>query len=257
MITPPYYASQVKKSIQQAMVTKFLAIVLVIGLLLSFSYVFITTGFDREALASNLTTDSILSKINSERKKANLRALKVDPKLTMAAENKAEDMGSKLYFDHYSPVGKRGISFISDTGLKYKMAAENLAVLFSDSQELVESWMASFTHKKNILKPEFELTGIGLYAGTFEGYKTTYVVQFFADNPQPASIKPATNLKGTAPNELKVAAPVQETPKELSEEEKQAIIKEENKKQFQNNFENTKQENITDIQTILGELSDK
>lgn len=260
MITPPYsttHVSHVRKSIKFAVATKFLSVVLIIGILLSFSYVLITANFEKQAQASNLTSDNILGLINSERKKANLKALSLDPKLMLAAENKAEDMGVKLYFDHYSPTGKRGISFITDTGLKYQIAAENLAVLFSDSQELVASWMDSPTHKKNILKPEFELTGIGLFAGTFEGYKTTFVVQFFADNVQPAAaITEIGTLKSTPPVALKQEpVEIQAAPPELTQEQKDAIKKEQEQKQFQDNFEKTKQDNISDIKSVLDGLA--
>lgn len=254
MIVAPHIAD-FKRHVEKLIVLKTLTLILICVILLSFSYLLVTTDFEKEAQASNLSTDNILGLINVERSKAKLTVLKFDPKLVLAADNKARDMGIKSYFDHYSPTGKRGLSFIADTGLKYQTAGENLAVLFSDSQDLVTSWMNSATHKKNILNPNFQLTGIGLYTGTFEGYQTTFIVQFFADSYLP--VKPVA--KKAQPQSKPVSIPVKEEPKpvvvkEPTEEEKQAILKQEQDKQFNDNFEKTKQQNTLDIQSAVRNL---
>ena len=235
---------------------KFVSGLLVVVILIVTSYFFVITNFEKQAAASNFTADTILELINGERNKAKLEPLKLDPKLMLAANKKAEDMSVKIYFDHYSPAGKRGLSFITDTGIAPKIAAENLAVLFSDSQELVDSWMGSPTHKSNILKPEFKFTGIGIYPGTFEGYKTNFVVQFFADeytSPKTQVINKVQKAEVKAVPEIKEIKP--EIAKEPTAEEKEAILKLEQQRLFEENFEITKRESTNDIQNALKGLN--
>lgn len=235
---------------------RFVSSLLIIVILSISTYFFVITNFEKQAAASSFNTDTILELINGERKKAKLEPLKLDPKLITAANKKAEDMSVKIYFDHYSPAGKRGLSFITDTGFSSKIAAENLAVLFSDSQELVDSWMNSPTHKKNILNPDFEFTGIGIYPGTFEGYKTNFVVQFFADGYTPPKTQVVNKVQKA---EVKVVPEIKEIKpeivKEPTAEEKEAILKLEQKRLFEENFEITKRESTNDIQNALKGLN--
>jgi hypothetical protein len=131
---------------------------------------------------------------NQERQSQNLQTLAVNPILNEAAEMKAEDMATKGYFAHTSPEGKTPWYWLQKVGYKYQYAGENLAINFSDSKDVTDAWMASPTHKANIVKGNYTEIGTGIATGIYEGKETVFVTQVYA-NPLPEVFKPAEPAK--------------------------------------------------------------
>jgi uncharacterized protein YkwD len=104
------------------------------------------------------------------------KALKLDPKLSFVAQTKANDMVNKDYFGHTTPDGHRFFYFFQQLNYSYQSAGENLAVDYKNNKEVVDAWMASSSHKANIINPRFTKVGIGI-AHKGEHY---YIVQLFA-----------------------------------------------------------------------------
>lgn len=121
----------------------------------------------------------VVALTNGERTANLLGQLTESPLLTQAAQAKANDMASKGYFSHTGPDGQMPWSWFTEVGYDYRYAGENLAVRFSDSKQVVDAWMASPTHKANIVKPQYTEIGIGIADGTYQGRPVTFVVQFF------------------------------------------------------------------------------
>jgi len=138
------------------------------------------------AVLANLT--------NEERQNQNLETLAVNKKLNSAAEMKAIDMASKGYFAHTSPDGKTPWYWLEKAGYKYQYAGENLAINFSDSKDVTDAWMASPTHKANIVKGKYTEVGTGIATGIYEGRETVFVAQVYA-NPLPEVFKQSENKK--------------------------------------------------------------
>jgi hypothetical protein len=105
--------------------------------------------------------------------------LKVNPLLTLAAQNKANDMAKNGYFSHVTPQGKTPWQWISEAGYSYAYAGENLAVNFTESEEVNKAWLNSPSHRANIVNSKFTEIGIATAEGYYEGHKATYVVQMF------------------------------------------------------------------------------
>lgn len=137
--------------------------------LINFGYVF----------ATPINSQTLVNLTNKSRQELGENSLRVNLKLTQAAENKAQDMLASDYFEHYSPLGKSPWSFIKSAGYDYLMAGENLAMDFSSSEGIHNAWMASESHKNNIIKKEYEEIGIAAINGDFNGHETTMVVQMF------------------------------------------------------------------------------
>jgi len=125
-------------------------------------------------LASGIDTGILVSLTNQSRADAGLPALTVDPKLTSAAQSKAQYMLDNQIFAHGDPW-----SFIKGAGYDYLYAGENIAVDFTTSESIHNAWMASPSHRANILRSEYENIGIAAIGGTFEGNETVMVVQMF------------------------------------------------------------------------------
>ena len=123
---------------------------------------------------------------NEQRTDNGITALTVSPLLTQAAQDKANDMAAKGYFSHVSPSGELPWAWFEQVGYNYQFAGENLAINFTDSQDVVNAWMLSPEHRANILKQDYTQIGIGIAQGMYQGEETTFVVEFFG-TPEPAS----------------------------------------------------------------------
>jgi hypothetical protein len=124
---------------------------------------------------------------NEDRTNESLTQLTENPLLVEAAQKKAADMAAKGYFAHVSPEGIEPWFWLQSVGYSYKAAGENLAVHFEDSEAVNKAWMASPSHRANIVNPEFTEIGIGTAVGMFEGRETLFVAEFFG-KPAGASL---------------------------------------------------------------------
>jgi hypothetical protein len=152
--------------------------------------------------ATDITVDKIVQLVNEQRAKNNLDPLTVSTELSTAATAKAADMFKNNYWAHVSPTGTTPWQFITGSGYKYIYAGENLAKNFNASQEVVDAWMNSPTHRANLLKPEYKEIGMAVVNGKLQGDETTLVVQEFgsrsveiAHQTSEQPIKPQVNPK--------------------------------------------------------------
>ncbi len=147
---------------------------------------------------------------NEDREEESLPALTVDPLLVEAAKAKANDMAENGYFAHTSPKGIDPWHWFHQVGYDYQYAGENLAVNFSDSDNVEEAWMNSPEHRANILNGKFTHIGIATAVGTYKDKKTTFVVQMFGT---PRSAQAATPVRvAEAPDVLPTIPEVPEEP---------------------------------------------
>ena len=144
-----------------------------------FSLAFLSLSPAAPALSSAITQANIISLTNQSRTEFGISELKSSPFLSLAAQKKADNMAAEGYFSHTSPDGRQPWDFIKEQDYKYLMAGENLAVNFTEAENVEEAWMNSPGHKANILNKNFKEIGIGIAQGQYLGKTTTFVVQMF------------------------------------------------------------------------------
>ncbi len=137
--------------------------------------------------SSAVTADNVISLTNAARSALGLSKLHVDDRLSRAAAGKAEDMVLNHYFAHTSPAGLTPWTWIRGQKYDYRQAGENLAVHLFSAEGVQEGWMASPTHRDNIVSSKYEDIGVGVARGVYEGYDTVFVVQMFGALKQPAT----------------------------------------------------------------------
>lgn len=103
----------------------------------------------------------VLRLVNVERAKVGLPALKNDWELARVAEYKSQDMYDKRYFSHTSPTYGSPFTMMKNFGITYKSAGENIAKGQRSASEVVNAWMNSEGHRKNILSSNFTHIGVG------------------------------------------------------------------------------------------------
>jgi len=140
-------------------------------------------------LVSTVLPATVVELTNDERLEVNQAPLRRSATLDAAAQMKAAHMAENEYFSHYSPDGVSPWFWFDQSGYTYAHAGENLAIHFTDSTEVVDAWMRSPSHKKNIVSGIYTEIGVGTARGEFEGFETVYVVQLFG-TPGAALVAP-------------------------------------------------------------------
>jgi uncharacterized YkwD family protein len=103
----------------------------------------------------------VIDLTNNERKKNGLPSLKADGSLSKVAQTKSNDMETKHYFSHTSPTYGSPFDMMRDFGVTYKSAGENIAMGQPTAQAVVNAWMNSEGHRKNILSANYTNIGVG------------------------------------------------------------------------------------------------
>src|SRR3989344_245548 len=136
---------------------------------------------------STITVNRIVQLTNAERKQEGLSELSINSKLAQAAQLKGEDMLAHDYFAHISPTGVTPWFWMAKTGYAYEVAGENLAIDFTEAEDVVAAWMASPSHHDNMLRADYLETGVAVVSGEFEGGTSIVVVHMFG-KPQSGKV---------------------------------------------------------------------
>lgn len=129
--------------------------------------------------ASRIDPEKIIELTNNQRLNAGAEIVKINNELNSAATAKVNDMFANNYWAHVSPTGTEPWYFITQSGYKYLHAGENLARDFSSADDIVKAWMASPTHRQNLLDKRYKEMGLAVKDGFINGVETTIVVQMF------------------------------------------------------------------------------
>ena len=94
-------------------------------------------------------TQQVVDLVNAERAKEGLSPLTIDPKVEKAATVRANEIQSN--FDHTRPNGSSFSTALTEQGVNYRGAGENIAWGQRTPQEVVTAWMNSPGHRANIM----------------------------------------------------------------------------------------------------------
>lgn len=155
--------------------------------------------------AANISIEEVVRLTNQKRVEHGLSPLTLNQQLVAGATAKGADMLARDYWAHVAPDGTEPWQFFAEAGYKYRYAGENLARDFSNATSAIEAWMASPSHKENLLSNKYSEIGIAVVEGDLAGADTTIIVQFFgtrqgmATGVQTASAKTAVVPEVTEP----------------------------------------------------------
>lgn len=117
---------------------------------------------------------TLIEAINSVRAANGLAKLRIDLRLERAARAHSRDMIRRGYFSH-GAFARRMAAF----HVRGPSVGENLAWSTGTqarASAVVAHWLASPTHRANVLRPGFRRIGIGRIRGTFGGRQGAAVV---------------------------------------------------------------------------------
>ena len=112
--------------------------------------------------------------INQERRQRQLPQLEFSPPLTSLARKHSRDMAARSKVSHFSSSGDTYTDRLISQNFFFKSNGENVA--FSDTfdaEYIHQSFMESPGHRENILEPNLDLVGIGVFYKENQGYYVT------------------------------------------------------------------------------------
>lgn len=116
----------------------------------------------------------VMELCNEERRAAGTRDLSYDDALAQVAQVRAKELPTA--FSHTRPDGSSALDMVPfGNGIHYK--GENIASGFATPEKVMNGWMNSEGHRKNIMNGNYSRIGVGYYVDD-TGYP--YWVQIFA-----------------------------------------------------------------------------
>lgn len=103
--------------------------------------------------------NEVIRLVNEERAKEGLSALKTTDAITQAAQVRADEL--LQLFEHTRPDGRSCFTALSEAGVGYRTAGENIAMGYPTPAAVVNGWMNSPGHRANILNGSFTTIGVG------------------------------------------------------------------------------------------------
>lgn len=97
---------------------------------------------------------------NNYRSLVGVSSLTLDSSLVEAASIRAKELSDS--FSHTRPNGSSCFTVLSELGISYGTACENIAAGYSSSQSVMEGWRSSSGHYQNIISSKFKKIGIGV-----------------------------------------------------------------------------------------------
>jgi len=102
--------------------------------------------------------NAVVCLINEQRSERKLPILHEQPQLERSAQSWTNTMVRQNSFTHGTDFSNR----ISAAGYDWQTAGENIASGFATPQAVVDAWMASPGHCRNILDPQYASVGTGV-----------------------------------------------------------------------------------------------
>jgi hypothetical protein len=130
--------------------------------------------------------------------------LTLNDQLSQAAFMKAKDMIANDYWAHESPGGVTPWKWFADVGYNYNVAGENLAKNYPNAEATVEAWMASPTHRANVLGDKYKDVGFAVVDGTLKGQAITLVVALYG--------APVSAVAASSDQKITYSAPISTGP---------------------------------------------
>lgn len=174
-----------------------IAVFLILILGVFFVHNAVTTG-DVLGRRAAITSEGLLASTNQAREKEGLADLVLNEQLSEAAYAKAQDMLKNQYWAHESPSGVQPWKWFADANYNYSQAGENLARNFTTSSEVTAAWLASSSHRENVLESAYQDVGFATVEGDINGSDTTIVVALYGAPARVGTVAGETKFNKSA-----------------------------------------------------------
>ncbi len=174
--SPTFVWKQVPKNL---VVILLLEVITVYGLLF---FIAPNSSVSTQASETNIeqiTVNTIFQLTNSARNQHSITPLAFNAELSKAAQAKATYILENNSFAHNASDGSSFSTWVKQTDYDYVRVAENLAINYDNPQDVLDAWLNSPTHRRNVLNPLYNDIGLAVLKGTYHNKETIVVVQLF------------------------------------------------------------------------------
>jgi len=122
--------------------------------------------------------------VNAVRSSRHLIELRRLPEIDRVARAHSQDMARRHYLSHVSPEGRNPVDRLHAGGVTgFTLAAENAGLTSrgDPNTEILQGWLHSEDHRRNLYAPPFNATGVGV-AQAPDG--TFYYTQLYVTLPR-------------------------------------------------------------------------
>ena len=106
--------------------------------------------------------EEFVSLVNSHRATVGCAPLEWDGRVAAVAEAHSKDMVARDFFSHTNPDGDSPWDRLSDAGISFSLAAENIAWGYTSAEAVLSGWLGSPGHRANIENCALTHHGVGL-----------------------------------------------------------------------------------------------
>lgn len=103
-----------------------------------------------------------VSLMNAHRQSVGCDPLAWNSAVAGVAQAHSEDMIARSYFDHDNPDGESPFDRLRAAGVSYRGAAENIAYGYPSAAAVLNGWLNSSGHRRNIENCSLSEHGVGL-----------------------------------------------------------------------------------------------
>lgn len=141
----------------------------------------------RAVAATSAQQQEVLTYINQARSKPcqcgttaypAVPALTLDTQLNAASDKHAVDLATYNYFSHTGRDGSQPWDRMTREGYVWRAAGENIAAGYATPRAVVDGWLKSPGHCKNIMSANFKNVGVGYGYSATSTYKHYWVTDF-------------------------------------------------------------------------------
>ena len=120
--------------------------------------------------------NEVVRLVNEQRAQNGLKALTVDINVQKAAQVRAKEQ--QQLFSHTRPNGTNCFTALKENGVSYRGAGENIAMGQRSPEQVMNGWMNSEGHRKNILNAKFTNIGVGVHKDSNGKYYWTQMFTY-------------------------------------------------------------------------------
>lgn len=117
---------------------------------------------DKPLKVSDININTLFNETNQYRSNKGAARLSLNPDLNDSARDKCLDLVKRDYWAHNAPNGTKPWVFIERYVDRYDRASENLAYGYTESKSVIEGWIASPSHRVNLIDRRLTDVGFGV-----------------------------------------------------------------------------------------------
>jgi uncharacterized protein YkwD len=110
-------------------------------------------------------TATVVALVNQERAEAGCSPVTANSRVTTAAQKHAQDQADRQTMTHVGSDGSNAGERIERAGYDWRKYGENVAWGTTSPEQVMQMWMDSADHRRNILNCAFKHIGVGVVDG--------------------------------------------------------------------------------------------